>query len=188
MLRVSTRGVVGACCHSPIDPCPCFGDQVRCTCTQVQSRGSDLAPSTLLYGDGRDATLRQRFGVAVARAREAGSQACALVLPTPEGVLGHEAPVPLSKTMLTLLLSDVLTNTMLARNDNPDALAEVEGSVLFSRCVTASLRTPSEPSAAVTLITPGSANRTALFFVLPAPQRGSRAYVYLFVSLLHSTR
>ena len=89
----------------------------------MQARGSDLPATTIIYNDERDESLRARFRDALARAgRQADNKPASLA---PQQVLGDDAPFPLSKVVQTVVVNDVFVNTVLARNDNPEALAEV---------------------------------------------------------------
>ena len=97
--------------------------QVRSTSTPMQARGSDLPATTIIYNDERDESLRARFRDALARAgRQADNKPASLA---PQQVLGDDAPFPLSKVVQTVVVNDVFVNAVLARNDNPEALAEV---------------------------------------------------------------
>jgi hypothetical protein len=109
--------------NSSIPPSVLF-DQVRSTVTVAQSKGSNLAPSTLIYGDERDVAIHKRFAEALAKARAGNTSGKTLSL-SPQAVLGDDAPPPMSMHMQQLVLSDVFTNTVLTRNSNPEALAEV---------------------------------------------------------------
>jgi hypothetical protein len=89
----------------------------------MQARGSDLAPSTVIFNDSRDEALRTKFATQLARLRqEAGGQVVAV---GPDHVLFDDAPLQLSRNMLTLLFSENLFNSVMSRKDNPEAYAEV---------------------------------------------------------------
>jgi hypothetical protein len=91
-----------------------------------------MAPTTVIYMDDRDAGIIKRFNDALARAKAAHSGKGFTF--SPVQVLGEDAPLVMSPNVQTLVMSDMFSNTVLSRNDNPEALAEVGGHVGVFGC------------------------------------------------------